>query len=186
MANTPVAITLDKSKPYSTVHGDRTQEDPHYVVVYEQGGLPFDADGNLVPDDGKTAPWTGIMEGEEGKQYKTFYRPLYDAKRRELLAKKITRLTRMASKSAIIEPDEDPQEEPLPEEADDINLVAWLQGKNKYLPFQIFKACRQRYSRNHTSLRSVIEDLVLDENLVSEENLAPALRKYLPQSVSAA
>ena len=41
---------LDRSRYHSTVHGERTPDDPMASVHYYQDGLPFDSAGHLVEE----------------------------------------------------------------------------------------------------------------------------------------
>jgi hypothetical protein len=178
MAVQPV-LKLDKSRAFGTVHGDRQVDDPLYRVRYYQGGFPFDTDGILVPDDGQR----GLKEGMDQDGRKVFYPPLYSEPLRVLLNKKLERL--LKSSKAQIEPEDDEEivdAEDFSEE--DVNLEAWLRGDVKYPPHQIYKACRKRYSKNHTSIRSVVNDLVLDEELIPENEVAPELARLLDQKAA--
>ena len=186
-------IRLDKSRPYGENRGEMTPEDPLYHVHYWQGGkmggkivlLPFDSQGNLVPDDGKTAPWRG--RNAEGKEVE--YHPLYNAERRAYLdAKK----KKMAS-AAVPDPNEiqddereDGEDTPLDEE---VNFESWLRGQAKYPVHLLREAAKKRFSRTYPAndkfKMSLIEDLVLDERLVPEDQVCAELARYLPKQAAA-
>jgi hypothetical protein len=176
-----VAIRLDRSRPFSECRGDRTPDDPHYKVHYWQGGrlgkdiilLPFDAGGQLVPDDGKTAPWTGLVEGKQVQ-----FHPLWNDKMREFLKLKAARLTQMAGDQV--------EEDPISTEAmtealaEEVNLQAWLRGEARYAPHLLRAAAKKRFSKNYPQIKELVVDLVLDEKLVPEDEVCNELRVHLP------
>lgn len=173
---TLATIRLDRSRPVAEVHGDRMSDDPLYRVAYYQGGLPFDASGLLVPDDGSTAPKLGL--GLDGKEVR--YPPLYNDEMRKLVAKRLRKVAAPAAAPVETESEgvqiEDDEDAPA---SDEINLEMWLRGEARYQPFQIFAECKKRFNRVHTSLRSVVDDLVLDEKLVPESEVAKDLMALL-------
>jgi hypothetical protein len=170
-------LRLDRSKYFSTVHGDRTPEDPHFRVAFLQDGLPFDCNGELVPDDGRTEPWEGIAEGQKIK-----FTPLYDVPMRERLAKKKERLAKRAAKP---DTSEEPEQKTAnaaaraDAAADDVDLVAWLRGEASYETYLLFAAARKRFSIAYSKLGQLVEDLVLDHKLIEERELAPRLARLL-------
>lgn len=191
-------IRLDKSKTFSTCHGDRTPEDPAYKVAYNQGGvltvkgrkvqvlLPFDVHGELVPDDGKTGPFRGM--GPEGKEI--VYQPLYDANMRAYLAAKIARMTAIASVSAPaagpqIEDEGDgsiSDELAAAPNADDVDLSAWLRGQAKYPPRLLREAALKRFSTHYSSTADIVVDAVMDHKLVREDEVCQELAGYLKKA----
>jgi hypothetical protein len=188
-------ITLDKSKSYSENRGDCMPDDPHYGVCFWQGGrlkgtdrrgkptwvtvlLPFDAQGQLVPDDGKTQPWDAL--DAEGKKVKHW--PLWNDTMRALLKKKQERIAAMKTSGAI---EEDEDDEPgSPEDiisvSEEVNIGAWLRGEVKYEWAMLQAACRKRYSRQYTSKEEMVVELILDERVIPEDQVALDLRRYLP------
>jgi len=190
-------IRLDHSKTFSTNHGEMTPDDPHYLVRFWQGGtlvykgrrhtvlLPFDANGALVPDDGKTAPYKVPTVDSNGKSIEITYHPLYSEIQREYLAARLRRakqtVQETASNQPTIEDDESGAEDPLgsTSESDDVNLVAWLRGEADYKPHKIRTAVRERLGRMHPSITDVLVDLVYDEKMVPEDQVCPRLKEYL-------
>ena len=165
-----VTIRLDKSRPYGTVYGERTPEDPTHMVRYWQDDLPFNAQGILVPPDGRTEPWFEIVETDTGVPKRLTYRPLYDAARHKKLQDKLERInTRRAAPA--------PQQRVREPEAieNSVNLDGWLRGLDDYTPQEVYKAVKTRYSANFHTLRQCVELLVVDEKLVPESEVAPAL-----------
>ena len=197
-------LRLDRSKTFSECHGDRTEDDPHYRVVHWQGGklgghivlLPFDAHDDLVPDDGKTEPYKGKGIDKSGNLIEVTYQPLYSPLMRKYLAAKLARLAAQAAQRAV------PADElGLIEDEDDgsfaddlgqkpgggVDLVAWLKGQQNYRPQQIRAAVQAKYHRNVSplSINQIMVELVLDEKLVDENELAPHFFKVLPKAEAA-
>lgn len=164
------AIRLDRSKPYSEVRGDRLPNDPHYHVAAMQDGLPFTTDGILVADDGKTEPWTTIIDKETIVHF-----PLYTPDMRAKVLRKLERITR--GLPAIEEPTAEEQEE-----EDDVNLAMWLRGEVDYTDQELYAAAKKRFSINYTKRAQLVVDLVYDHKVVAEDELSPALRPLLSQA----
>lgn len=176
-------IRLDRSRTFSECRGERTPEDPQYKVHFWQGGklgpdtvlLPFDAQGLLIPDDGKTAPWMGL--NNEGKPVQ--YHPLYDAKMRKFLELKSKKMATAATATA-----EEPEleiSEDVAKEGADVNFESWLRGEVRYQAHQLRAAAKSRYSKNYPKISELVTDLVLDEKLVPEDQVCEDLRKHLPK-----
>lgn len=191
-------IVLDKSRTYSENRGEMTPEDPLYRVRWWQGGtmvfqgkrqsvtLPFDADGNLVPDDGPQAPFKG--KDNEGKD--VIYQPLYSPLMKAYLEAKRKRVAQVTAPATVSEPvldDGESDEDVLGggSAEDEVNLQAWLRGQIEYPPHLLRSACRKRYGRAQQKISDLVVDLVLDEKLIPEEELAPKLKSYLPTAAAA-
>lgn len=176
-------IRLDTSKPYSEVRGERAPDDPHYRVHAMQGRkvgsklvlLPFDSQGELVPDDGKKEPYEGITV--ESK--KVMHQPLYSDDMRALVA-------RLKKKAAEKNPDPEAEEEDEEgagggtQTADDVNLVSWLKGEEKYTPQALRAAAKERYHVNYTTIPALVVGLVVDEKLIPEDQVCKDLARHLP------
>ncbi len=159
-------VRLDRSRIHSTVHGECLPDDPMYGVAYEQGGLPFDAQGKLVaPNDKHTEPFKA--KTADGKE--TIHHPLYDDRRRALLARRLERIGKSAHKPTHkpqpIEADED-ADGVFSDEVDLVNLEEWLRGNEEYEPMVIFATLRKRESRNFNRLRDAIDFLVHEKHVV--------------------
>ena len=186
-----IKIRLDRSKPFGECRGDRTPEDPHYRVAHFQGQtvngkivtLPFDSAGELIPDDGKTESWQGI--GPDGKPITYF--PLYTKDMRELLERKKARM----AKSAIAAPEKEPEkvvdedDDDDVETVDDVNIESWLRGEARYPADMLRTAARTRFGKVYKDTRDMVVELVLDEKLIPEDQVAPAFRQYLPKQQAA-
>lgn len=178
METTPkiLQIRLDKTKYHSHAIGDRIPGDPHYRVAFMQGGLPFDIEGILLPDDGKTEPWTAM---NADNKLVTHY-PLYDPKMRKLVADKMARLNRQAeSPDAPIEIDGNSDESERMAASDDVNLESWLRGEIQYQAWKLFAAAKKRFGKNYTQLKTLVEDLVLDEKIVPEDQVCDGVKAHL-------
>jgi hypothetical protein len=190
---TQPTLKLDHSKVFSECRGERMPDDPQYRVHNWQGGrmgghmvvLPFDANGDLVPDDGKLETW----KGTDAEAKPVTYHPLYSPLMRKYLAAKLARMESVAATQsnpdALEEPGED--EDNLGEAAASsiVNFVAWLKGTAKYQPHVLRKAAQEKYSKNYPKIRQLVVDMVLDERLVPEADVCAELRKYLPASEAA-
>lgn len=183
MAN--AVIRLDKSKTFSECRGERAPDDPDYRVAFRQGQrvgdemvlLPFDANGELVPDDGKTQPYAGIVDSKP-----VMHHPLYTAAMRALVERKMQRL-----KSAEPTPDAGDEDESRSQNSlvEDVNFVSWLRGEVRYDWALLQVAAKARFSRVFTSKRELVTDLVLDEKLIPEAQVGADLAKLLPSKVDA-
>jgi hypothetical protein len=177
-------LRLDRSKRFSTVHGDRVPDDPHYKVHFWQDDLPFDVNGILVPDDGKTQDFSGV--DTESKPVR--YQPLYTEARRKKLEKRLARLTKVARAPEPEELEEEAQANDASPEvkaamASEVNLESWLRGEVQYEPWMIFEAFKARYHRQTHKLGDVVTELVLDEKIVRPEEVVKYLARYLPADV---
>jgi hypothetical protein len=183
-------IRLDTSRPFSTIHGERNPEDPHYHVHSFQDGLPFSADETLVPDDGRTGTWTEALEREDGTTRIVRHRALYTDKMRALVAKRLKKLSstkRVVPKAAPALDDEGDEVAPQLEfGADEVNLISWLKGEIKYTPNEVFAAVKNRHGIALTRLREVVAHLVDDEKLLPEAQVSPHLLALLDEAASAA
>jgi hypothetical protein len=181
-------IRLDESRAYSTVHGDRNPGDPHYRVHSFQDGLPFGAEGVLVPDDGKRERWSEAIEREDGTTKIVWHDPLYTDAMRKTLDKKLKKLAstkRVVTKTVKAPTDEDADEQAPVFGPDEVNLTSWLRGEINYEPNEIFAAVKKRYGISLTRLREVVIELVDDQKLVPESEVSQKLIVLL-DDVSAA
>jgi hypothetical protein len=166
-------ICLDPSRAYSTIHGDRHPDDPHYRAAYQQNGLFFDVNQKLVPPDGKTAPYQGMnMEGKL-----VTYEPLYTAKMRELVEHRLRRLSK--SSMSLPEAEEtpiDPNEQPP--ETDLVNLGQWMRGELNWPTNAVYEKIRRDYSANHTNVPDAVTFL-FKQGIVPMDKVAPKFLQYL-------
>jgi hypothetical protein len=200
---TDPVIELDKSKTYSTCHGERTEDDPHHLVAFWQGGqitldgkkkivtLPFDVHGNLVPDDGRTEKFEGRGIDKNGNSIMVKYDPLYNADMRRYLNAKLDRSKQLASKQP--EPDHIEDEDTgsalfseLDSGADDdVNFAAWLRGQANYPAYALRDAAQKRFSKKyHKIVPDLVVDLVLDEKVVPEDQLSTQFKRVIDQAAA--
>jgi hypothetical protein len=186
-----IVIRLDRSKPFSECRGERTPEDPHYRVHFWQGTrvgeknvlLPFDSKGELVPDDNRTEPFQGFVEDKP-----ITFHPLYTKDMRDLVERKKKRLGDAAKgrQPAAAEPDDEPGDDDdvlnKIDASDEVNFVSWLRGEARYTPQELRAAAKKRFSKNYTQTGEMVVDLVLDEKLLPENEVCPALAKHLPKA----
>lgn len=186
-------IRLDKSKGFSTNHGDMLPEDPCYRVRYWQGGtlvyqgkkqtvlLPFDIDGELIP------PSDGIQEPTKGKDTEgkdVVYKPLYSPQMKMYLEAKKKRVAQMAPVQAsepTIDDGSNSDEDILgaTSETDEVNLQAYLRGEVEYPPHAVRKAAQVRYGVSKAKIGELVVELVLDHKLVPEAQLAPKFKALI-------
>ena len=140
----------------------------------ERRGQFLSARPSSLPERQK--PWEGVVEGQ-----KIIFRPLYDADMLKKLQARLDRMKKGAPASPNADDDDSTKEErrERDEAVDDVNLESWLRGETEHEPFLIYAACQKRFARKHQSLRSVVEDLVLDEQLVPAGQIAPRLMKLI-------
>jgi hypothetical protein len=155
---------MDKSKTYSTVHGERTPGDPHAGIFFYQDGLPFDSQGFYV--DGK------LDDSNDA-----------DGKLRALVER---RLRKLANKATPADADAEADEALSAANAqtgkggaDDVNLEAWARGEAQYIFAEVRAAIKKRFGLNVKDAKAAIECLSLDEKIVPEEALAPAYKQLV-------
>lgn len=164
-------IKLDRSKRFSTVHGDRTPNDPHYAVHFWQAGLPFDVNGNLVPDDsGKELVTDDTFDDGRVIRYKHLWN---DAMRtlRDRRTARIGKLQADAEEAAELQEREDL--------TSDVNLEAWAKGEVQYLSAVLFNAAKARFGKHYTTQAQLLHDLIYEEELIREEEVPDNMRAML-------
>lgn len=174
-------IRLDRSKTFSECRGERTPDDPHYHVHFWQGQrvgkdmvlLPFNAEGELVPDDGRTEPYQGMADGKP-----VIHHPLYTKAMRDMVERKKKR--QIATSPVVGTASDVVEEDAEIEEAEEVNFVSYLRGEAKYEPHLLRAAAKKRFSKNYPKISELVADLVLDEKVVPEDQVCPALARYLP------
>lgn len=161
MADSP-QLRLDRSRHYSTVHGERSPDDPIAGVHFFQDGLPFDAQEVFVD---------GFLDDANDK----------GGKARALVERRLRKLQGQAT-VADAEAEEIAGDPPLPgqkkEDGNDLNLVAWARGDAQYLFALVRDAIANRYSQKVKDQRGAVECL-LDEKVVTEADLSPTFKQLL-------
>jgi hypothetical protein len=141
-----LVLKLDKSRYFSTVHGEATQG-----LAYVQDGLPFGHDHVLLDAQ-------------------------LTADQQALVKKKLARLSKFAQPGSNDEGQTgSAQKAEKDSEIDEnVNLLEWAKGELRYEPNVIFKEMKARYSKVFTTVREAAEFLI-DEKVVSMEEVSPAL-----------
>ena len=164
MTETPQVRVLDRSRSYSTVHGERPPGDPHAGVHFYQDGLPIDAQGFLVanhPD----------LQGD-GKQA---------TKLREIAERKLRKGIKQAKRDEVSETDAPVEVDEDDGEIDDdqpVNLEAWARGEQRVVWGEVTQAIARRFSRRVASKKDAIEFLVA-EHVVAADQLSAEHQKLL-------
>jgi hypothetical protein len=156
---------MDRSKPFATVHGERSPGDVHQNIHFFQDGMPFDAGGLLV------------------------YEAIEDPKIKALADRKLKKLPAAKPEADGDGADDDDRDNDAggdsappvstPTSPDDVNLEAWLRGEASYPWFAITKAVRERHSNNISKQAEMVEFLVRDLKIVPEDQVAADLRQHL-------
>ena len=193
-----LVIRLDKARPFSTCHGERTPDDPHYRVHYWQGGrfgksivlLPFDSNGNLIPDDGRRDKYQGAGFDPKGGSCLVTYLPLYDEERAAYLKARLDRLNKVAQDHASTEPqleDEHGDDDGMghvPAE-DLVDFKAWLLGETRYAPHLLRSAMKKKYHLVESDISEIVRELVLEHKLVPADQVCPDLARALKTAAAA-
>lgn len=165
-----------KTGAYSTIHAsERTPEDPWFSVVYMQDDLPFDANGNLVKDDNRTAPFQGM--GPDGKPIT--YHPLWTDAMRKTRDRKMRKIIEMQkSKSTVA--DDEPEDAEIEEiRSDAVNINDWLMGDMDYRWELVQRAIKRRFSVSLPSVSEGVRFLVYEAKIMARENIADKYKRYL-------
>lgn len=163
MTETP-QVRMDKSRTFSTVHGDRLEGDPHQFVHFYQDGLPFDAKGLLIADH---------PDVERNPKLKTL------AERKMEKAAKAKPVARKPAADELAGDDEDGDDADREEGDDDgdsandepINLTDWACGRQKLEWQLVTNAIAQRFHVRVGSKTHAIE-LLLKEGVVTKGDLS--------------
>jgi hypothetical protein len=156
---TVAIVRLDKSRDYSTIHGERRPDDPHYAVYYYQYGLPFDAHGILLHDHPE-------VKGDPRKQAAV-----------EKLMKRAAKVKKEAPGDAVDEllsRDESDDGDDKPE----LNLEMWARGEQKWRWQEVSDAIAARFSKRVTDKKGAVE-VLLEEKVVPLGALSSELRKLV-------
>lgn len=157
-------VRLDRSRDFSTVHGERRPDDPHYSVYFYQYNLPFDAAGILIADHPD-------IKADPRKQAAV-----------EKLMKRAAKVVKQAPGDAIDqllrdgEGGEDGDGEP--DDTPELNLVMWARGEQKWKWQGVSDAITARFSKRVADKKGAIEAL-LEEKVVTLGDLSIEHRKLV-------
>lgn len=157
---------LDRSRPFSTVHGEDTGGQAFSQRALGIEGWPYGHDGRLMFDK--------LNEKQLAK---------YEAKQKEAEARA------EAAKNAPPEPDEieqDEQEDAIERATvkedpnEEVNLVQWLTGNARYKPFEIQSTIKARFGANKPNMKEAARFLIEEKKLVPWADVTQALRPAKP------
>jgi hypothetical protein len=173
-------LKLDKSKYFSAVIGERLPDDPNYKVAYWQDGLPFDVSGELVPDDGKTAPWNALNV----EQKPVVHHPLWNDLMRRKMATKLERMQRVTVPDQIEAATAESPEEVKRQASREVDLTAWAKGEIRYETWAVLMAASDRFHKKYKKTGELVKDLVEEHDVVRLDELCPALKEAYSTSIA--
>jgi hypothetical protein len=148
-----IKVRMDRSKYYTTVHGEREPGDPHAGVVFMQDGLPFDGDGVLMDERLSLI----CSDAEQAHA--------------ERLRERAAKAAERKSKPADDEGGDDG--EVGEKDPNSVNIEAWLRGEQKVEWFALAAAIRSRYHKGVNNRRNALIFLVEEEKVLPLSQLAP-------------
>lgn len=164
MEEHPQIRLLDKSRAFSTIHGERGPSDPDHGVHFLQDGLPLDAQGFLVAHHQD-------LQGETKQAIKL----------REIAARKLEKAAKAQQKVDKAERGESGEASDDEEGAADdepVNLEAWARGEQRVEWNDVTQTIAQRYKKRVGSKLDALEFLI-EEKVVSFDMLSPQHQKLL-------
>lgn len=148
-----VPVRMDKSRPFSTVHGERPPGDPHARIFFYQDGIPFNSEGLMLAR-------------------------LIDSTDEKLMAL-AERMQKRANAAAQKRGGEEGSGEGEKDADDDIvNLDAWLRGERRYLWPHVTNRIAAIYKKRVNSIRDAVEFLV-EQRLVPAHEVGREFQKHL-------
>lgn len=174
MAAPTVKVRMDRSKYFSTVHGEREPGDPHALVHFYQDGLPFDSQGFLLPEHPDSVKLQAVVDRKLKKAAKLA------GGNRDVPDVTDPAYTAGAAAQPVPPPDEDEDDDAEPT-VDDINIEAWLRGEANYEWFAVTSAIHKRYAKRVSKQVDAVDFLVNnpDTKVVAYTELRPAFKKLL-------
>jgi hypothetical protein len=156
---TKAIVRLDRSRDYSTIHGERRPDDAHHAVHFYQYGLPFSADEVLIDDHPEIAA---------------------DPRKQAAVEK----LMKRAAKVKIEKPAGDAPGELLDDDGEEdgdkpeLNLAMWARGEQKWPWQQVSDAIASRFGKRVTDKKGAAE-VLLEEQIIAVGSLSSELRKLV-------
>lgn len=162
---TAARLRMDRSKDFSTIHGERAPSDPHARVHFYQDGLPFDSQGFYL---------AGFLDDSNDP----------DGRLRALVER---RLRKLEGQALPADADADALDDQLTKsgakggagQGDDVNLEAWARGEAQYIFGEVRAAIKKRFGQVVKDQRGAIELLALDEKVVPEDQIALPFKQLL-------
>lgn len=160
-------IRMDRSKYFSTIHGERTPSDEYRQAHFAQDGLYFNAAGHLilelVPEDKKAAVEARLRKINKDAP----------AQAAPAVAQKTSEI---ADDDDAGDDDEDVVSDDGPSE--EVNLEAWLRGEQQVQWFKVAAAIRDRYKKQVNNSADAVVFLV-EEGVVPADQVGDKLKKHL-------
>ena len=153
------ALSLDRTRDYGTVHGEGV---PH-GMLYEQDGLAFNAQGELIMALVDTDEKKALVERKLRKLAKAQAKQADDA------------APQSDGQSGATTSQDDDDDEDAPTDAE-VNIDAWARGAAKVPWVELQKVAKQRFAKVFKGKEELVEFLVYDAKLLNIEDVAPALR----------
>lgn len=156
-------LRMDRSKYFSTVHGERMPDDEHRNVHYVQDGLMYDASGSLIIE-------------------------LVPDNKRAAVEAKIKKLNGEKSAVPAVPQDDDVDDNGEGQSGeghdgegvsdDEVNLESWLRGEQQFAWFKVAAAIRDRFKKQVANAADAVVFLV-EENVVPPDQVADKFKKHL-------
>lgn len=148
----PPRVRMDRSRSYSTIHGERGPDDKHAGVCFYQDGLPVDAEGFFIFDHPDLAEKGPIGD----KRRATAIRKLEKARKQQ--AKESPRPARAEGADGEDAEDEavDDDEENDDDLLEPINLEAWLRGEQEVEWQEITQEIARRFKKRISKVDDAI------------------------------
>jgi hypothetical protein len=174
----PPKVRMDRSRTFSTVHGERGVDDPHRGVVFIQDGIPCDASGFFIFDHPSMQE-----KGPEGDR------------RRKMAEKHIKRAMAQAAKAkpkaeraAPADDDDDDEVDGMPKnegENDDdddgllspVSLGEWLRGGQEVVWNDVSQEIARIYKKRIAKIEDAVAFLV-KEGVCTKGELRPKFKKF--------
>jgi hypothetical protein len=171
----PPKVRMDKSRSFSTVHGERGPDDKHQGVCFIQDGIPCDAQGYFIFDHPDM-----LAKGPDGD------------KRRKMADKHIKRAIAQALKNPPkpVKADDDEDDLSLDADADEdedededdgllpaINLGSWLRGEQEVEWNDVSQEIARTYKKRISKEGEAVEFLVA-QGVATKPELRKKFQKF--------
>ncbi len=167
-AKAPAAkVYLDRSRDFSTIHGEITKGDPHFGVASYQNGLPFNHQDELIIDSPEIAA-----------------DPKLQARADKLMARAQKAAEQAKLRKPVRDQDLDEDDEDADGEEDGeagpgpVNLGAWARGQGDWPWQEISNFIARKYSKRVADKRAAIE-LCLEQHVVTQNQLSRSFRRLI-------
>lgn len=155
-------VRLDRSKDFSTVHGERPPGDPHAGVFFFQDGLPFNAQGVCV-DDHPSVVGNEKLQAVLAKKLRKLNKSRPIATDTALADAAVTDNT-----TAVVEDDDDEEDDDGPSGQQPgpdgllppVDLKRWLRGDEDYIWNDVSNAIALEYTKRPANKRDAVNFLV--------------------------